>query len=96
MASAAVIVRRVTQYSSLLVHIPQGCATDDPIIQLYEYEDYLQSGIGSADQFLAKVNEVGVNEINDKCGGDITSFIEGIELISDNLGLLLDALRYVH
>ncbi|KAL3804269.1 hypothetical protein ACHAW5_005867 [Stephanodiscus triporus] len=70
-----------------------GCATDDPIIQLYEYEDYLQSGIGSADQFLAKVNEVGVNEINDKCGGDITSFIEGIELISDNLGLLLDALR---
>ena len=79
----------------LFVIILQGCATDDPIIHLYEYEDHLQSGIGSADQFLAKVNEVGINEINDKCGADITSFIEGIELINDNLGILLGALRYV-
>jgi hypothetical protein len=78
-----------------MIHSFQGCATDDPIIQLYNYEDYLQNGIGSADKFLVKVNEITIDKINDQCGADVTPFIEGIGIINDSLGILLDALRCV-
>jgi len=67
--------------------------TDDPIDQLHQYEDYLQSGIRSADKFLVKANQIGIDELNDQCGADVTPIIEGIGIINDNLGLLLDALR---
>ena len=79
----------------LLMLILQDCTTDDPIIQLYQYEDYLQSGIGLASFFLAKVNEVGIDEINYSCGAELTPLIEGISPINNNLELLFDALRYV-
>ena len=87
---------RVSQYSSLSIYIIQGCATEDPIIQLYKYEDYIQSSIGLADQFLTKANEVGIDEINEFCGADVTPFIERIGLIKVSLELLLGALRYVN
>jgi hypothetical protein len=80
----------VSQYSFSLL---KGCVTDDPINQLYQYEDYLQSGIRSADKFLVKANQIGIDELNDQCGADVTPIIEGIGIINDNLGLLLDALR---
>jgi hypothetical protein len=49
-----------------------------------------------ADQFLAKANEVGIDEINEFCGADVTPFIERIGLIKVSLELLLGALRYVN
>jgi hypothetical protein len=69
---------------------------DDPIIKLYEYEDYLQSGIGLADQFLTKADKVGIDEINNFCGADVTHFIEHIGLIKVSSELLLGALRCVN
>ncbi len=84
---------RVSQYSSLSIYILQGCATDDPIIKLYDYEDYLHNGIGSASYFLAKMKEVGMDEISNSCGRDVSPVIEGIGLINANLELLLGALR---
>ncbi len=84
---------RVSQYSSLSIQILQGCATEDPIVQLYDYEDYIQSGIGSASYFIAKMKEVGIDKINNSCGMDASPVIEGIGLINDNLELLLGALR---
>ena len=74
----------------------QSCATGDPIIQLYKYEDYIQSGFGLTDQFLVKANGVCIDEINNSCEMDASSVIEGIGLINDNLELLLAALRYVN
>lgn len=67
--------------------------TDDPIDKLYQYEDYLQSGIRSTDKLLVKANQIGIDELNNQCGSDISPIIEGIGIINDNLGLLLDALR---
>ena len=74
----------------------QGCATEDPIKDLYKYEDGIQSGIGSANDFLTQTDEIGIDEINAKCGADVRPIIEGIGLIKDNLGILLSALRYVY
>ena len=82
--------------TALCRYFLQGCATEDPIIQLYKYDDYIQSSIGLADQFLAKANEVGIDEINEFCGADVTPFIERIGLIKVSLELLLGALRYVN
>lgn len=70
-----------------------GCATEDPIKDLYKYEDGIQSGIGSANDFLTQTDEIGIDEINAKCGADVRPIIEGIGLIKDNLGILLSALR---
>jgi hypothetical protein len=80
-------------HASLLINILQGCTTDDPIIPLYQYEDYLQSGIRSASFFLANVKEVGIVDMNDACGAERTPLIEGITLINNNLELLSNALR---
>ena len=45
--------------------------------------------------FIAKIDAIGVENFLDQCGADVSSHIEGIEVIKDNLGILLDALRYV-
>ncbi len=89
----AVIYCRVSQCSSLPIHIIQGCATEDPFIQLYEYEDYIRSGIGSASYFIVKMKEVGIEKISNSCGMDASPVFEGIGIINDNLELLLGALR---
>ena len=73
----------------------QGCTTADPIRYLYQYEDALQRGIYSVNLFLAKVDAIGAQEFSDRCGADVSSQIEGIAVIKDNLGILLDALRCV-
>mmetsp|Transcript_8507 Transcript_8507/g.19048 ORF Transcript_8507/g.19048 Transcript_8507/m.19048 type:complete len:728 (+) Transcript_8507:256-2439(+) len=70
-----------------------GCTTEDPMRHLYKYEDDLQSGIESANKFLTKTDEIGIGDINDRCGADVSPIIEGIGLIKDNLGILLGALR---
>lgn len=75
------------------VYYQTGCATDNPIIHLYQYEDYLQSSIRLADKFLVKANEIGIDELNDQCGAAVSPIIEGIGIIKENLGILLDALR---
>lgn len=72
----------------------QGCATDDPLRYLYQYEDTLQKGIYSANMFIGKIDAIGVQTFIDQCGADVSSHIEGIGVIKDNLGILLDALRY--
>mmetsp|Transcript_35885 Transcript_35885/g.86614 ORF Transcript_35885/g.86614 Transcript_35885/m.86614 type:complete len:732 (+) Transcript_35885:159-2354(+) len=70
-----------------------GCATEDPILHLYKYEDDLQSGIGSANDFLTKVDEIGIDEISHQCGENVSPIAEGVGLIMSNLGILLGALR---
>ncbi|KAL7553333.1 hypothetical protein ACHAWF_018175 [Thalassiosira exigua] len=72
-----------------------GCATEDPVDHLYQYEEDIQSGIGSANEFLVQVHEIGVEEINEQCGADVSHIVEGIGLIKDNLGILLSALRSI-
>lgn len=84
------------QSLSICVTYLQGCVTEDPIRHLYKYEDDLQSGIGSATQFLEKADEIGIDDLSSQCGADVSPIIEGIGLIKDNLGILLGALRYVH
>jgi len=71
----------------------QGCATEDPINDIYKYEDDLQVGIGHVTKFLDKTDEIGIDEINTQCGADVSSIIEGVGQIKDNLGILLGALR---
>ena len=71
----------------------QGCTTDDPIQYLYQYEDTLQRGIYSASMLIAKIDGIGAQTFIDQCGADVSSHIEGIGVIKDNLGILLDALR---
>jgi len=70
-----------------------GCETDDPIYHLYQYEDDIQGGIGSANEFLMQADKIGIEEINEQCGANVKSIIEGVGLIKDNLGILLNALR---
>jgi len=70
-----------------------GCATDDPIKGLYKYEDDIQGGIASANEFLTQADQIGMDEINEQCGASARPIIEGIGLIKDNLGILLSALR---
>jgi len=70
-----------------------GCATDDPIKGLYKYEDDIQGGIASANEFLTQADQIGIDEINEQCGASVRPIIEGIGLIKDNLGILLSALR---
>lgn len=60
---------------------------------MYKYEDEMQSGIESASDFQAYVEDVGIDEINRMCGGSARRIIEGIGLVKDNLGILLSALR---
>lgn len=43
--------------------------------------------------FLVKVDEIGIDELSNQCGSDVTPIIEGIGIINNNLGILLDALR---
>lgn len=62
--------------------IIQGCATTDPMIHLYGYEEYLQG-------FLYEIEEAG----NYKIYFRGSSVFEGIGIITNNLGILLDALR---
>ena len=83
----------VSLNTALCRYFLQGCATEDPIIQLYEYEDYIRSGIGSASYFIVKMKEVGIDKISNSCGMDASPVFEGIGLINDNLELLLGALR---
>ena len=71
----------------------QDCTTDDPIQYLYQYEDTLQRGIYSASMLIAKIDGIGTQTFIDQCGADVSSHIEGIGVIKDNLGILLDALR---
>ena len=78
-------------FSSFL--ILQGCVTEDPINDIYKYEDDLQVGIGHVTKFLDKTDEIGIDEINAQCGADVSSIIEGVGQIKDNLGILLGALR---
>ena len=47
----------VSLNTALCRYFLQGCATEDPIIQLYEYEDYIRSGIGSASYFIIKMKD---------------------------------------
>jgi hypothetical protein len=42
------------------------------------------------------VNGVGIDKINDQCGADVSPIIEGVGIINDSLGVLLDALRCVY
>ena len=42
------------------------------------------------------MNGVGIDKINDQCGADVNPVIEGIGIIYDSLGVLLDALRCVY
>ena len=60
---------------------------------MYKYEDGIQSGIGSANEFLTQADDVGIDEITAQCGADVRPVIEGVGLVKDNLGLLLSALR---
>lgn len=60
----------------------QGCATTDPMIQLYRQEDNLQS-------LITEIEEAGVYKVSFRG----SSVLDGIEIITDNLGILLDALR---
>ncbi|KAL7543401.1 hypothetical protein ACHAXR_012818 [Thalassiosira sp. AJA248-18] len=93
-----VIFAAFSYYQSTLVfkYWLQGCETGDPIKHLYKYEDDLQSGIGSANKFLVQADEIGIDEISEQCGADVSPIIEGIGLIKDNLGILLGALRQVN
>lgn len=75
---------------------PQECETQDPVEHLYKYEDGLQHGVGLANDFLKQADEIGPDKINEQCGADASHIIEIIGLIKDNLGILLDSLRYVH
>jgi hypothetical protein len=69
--------------------ISQDCTTQDPIEGFYKYEGYIQTGISSAQTFLAHVEEVGMDEISDQCGAPVRPIVEGIGLVKDNLGILL-------
>ena len=44
---------------------------------------------------LNTLNGIGVDNINRLCGGDVSSIVDGMELINDNLSALQDALRQV-
>ena len=71
----------------------QGCTTEDPITHLYKYEDDLQSGISSATKFLTQADKIGMDEMSEQCGTNVSPTIEGIGVLKDNLGILLEALR---
>lgn len=71
----------------------QGCLTENPISFLYQYDDDLQSGIFLANSMLNTMNGIGVENINRLCGGDVSPIVEGMDLISENLSALQDALR---
>mmetsp|Transcript_685 Transcript_685/g.1202 ORF Transcript_685/g.1202 Transcript_685/m.1202 type:complete len:772 (+) Transcript_685:336-2651(+) len=70
-----------------------GCAATDPIGHFYQYEDHIQSGIESANKFLDQTDEIGTHAITEKCGRDAIQIVEGIGVVKDNLGILLNALR---
>jgi len=70
-----------------------GCNTRDPMERLYKYEERLQSGITSASSFLERFNEIGMEEMNEKCGANVRPLVEVISILRDNLGILLGALR---
>eukprot|EP00804_Cyclotella_cryptica_P005769 CCRYP_000093-RB/>CCRYP_000093-RB protein AED:0.06 eAED:0.06 QI:617/1/1/1/1/0.85/7/102/667 len=74
-------------------YFQSGCATEDPIKDFYKYEDFIQTGISSAQTFLSHVDEVGIDKISSQCGASVSPIIEGIGLVKDNLGILLSALR---
>ncbi len=82
-------------HDSLLILILQSCTNDDPIIQLYQYEDYLQSGISWVNQFLAKIYDVEIDETDFFCVTELSSLIERIGLVEESLELLLGTLRCV-
>lgn len=71
----------------------QDCTTQDPIEGFYKYEEYIQTGITSAQLFLTQVEEIGMDEISDQCGASVRPIVEGIGLVKDNLGILLSGER---
>ena len=66
-----------------------GCNTRDPMERLYKFEERLQSGITSASSFLERFNEIGMEEMNEKCGANVRPLVEVISILRDNLGILL-------
>ena len=52
--------------------------------------------MASATDFLTKADEIGIDEINEQCGANLSPIIEGVGLIKDNIGVLLGALRSVN
>eukprot|EP00956_Cyclotella_meneghiniana_P006393 scaffold8377_cov75-Cyclotella_meneghiniana.AAC.2 len=70
-------------------YFQSDCATEDPIQDFYKYEEYIQTGISSAQSFLAHIDEIGTEEISERCGASVRPIVEGIGLVKDNLGILL-------
>jgi hypothetical protein len=45
--------------------------------------------MSSAQTFLVKVEEIGIDAISSKCGAPVRPIVEDIGLVKDNLGILL-------
>jgi hypothetical protein len=72
----------ISKILSLHATFRQGCATTDPMIHLYRQEDYLQS-------LISEIEEAGSYKTYFRG----SSVFDVIGIITDNLGILLDALR---
>ena len=82
-------LRRGSMIFDTFEYYQTGCKTTDPIALLYKYEDFLQDGITSASSFLERFNEIGMEEMNEKCGANVRPLVEVISILRDNLGILL-------
>lgn len=82
-------LRRGTMIYDTFEYYQSGCKTKDPMALLYKYEEFLQRGITSASSFLERFNEIGMEEMNDKCGANVRPLVEVISVLRDNLGILL-------
>ena len=82
-------LRRGSMIYDTFEYYQSGCKTRDPMTLLYNYEEFLQKGISSASSFLGRFNEIGMEEMNDKCGANVRPLVEVVSVLRDNLGILL-------
>lgn len=82
-------LKRGTMIYDTFAYYQTGCRMADPMARFYRYEDRLHSGIASASNFLDRFNEIGMEEMNEKCGANVRPLVEVVSVLRDNLGILL-------